>query len=51
VILLFSSAIVYETFPLHRRQPVMRSLLAGSRRISARASFVTSRGHTTRRKS
>jgi hypothetical protein len=52
VILLFSSALVYEAFPLRRRAPVARVVRrAGQRRVSARAHLITARTLPTRRKS
>ncbi len=53
VILLFSSALVYEAFPERRRAPARAraTLRAGQRRVSARAHVIPNRVSTTRRSS
>lgn len=49
VILLFSSAIIYETFPLRRRPPTARVLRAGTRRVSAHAHLRSALDHKRRK--
>lgn len=50
VMMLFSSAIVYEAFPSRGKPPVVRVIRAGHRRVYARAQFRSSRDIRTRRK-